>query len=161
MTKKLNEFALPLTSVMAIGKPIGYSYDDEADDTISFAAASPTADNIPEVEPQVQDSESCTLGQAPPDWYVTITADKIVSGGFNNDSCQTFDISFNVFCSSPKGSAYESECYTVVKRITVDKSKILDQARQQASQAVTMLENKKLKEAIETKKRFRILAGLE
>ena len=164
MTSKLNEFALPLISVAAVGRPssdIGNqdvgSFEmspnsAECDDTISFAADVNTPQAVEQpCEPQ------CSI---------SVSADKITFGGGSSadNLMQTFDITFNVYCStpSPTGSAvYDSECYTVVKRIAIDKQKLLAQAREQASNAATMLENKKLKEALDTKKRFRVLAGLE
>ena len=159
MTNKLDEFALPLTSLMAIARPQPSAAQGEIcdDDMISFSASTQSVE-----EPQSAETCVTTVQPTPePECFVSIMADKIATGGSNNGSCQTFDITFNVYCSSPTGAAYESECYTIVKRITVDKRKMLEQARQQASQVATMLENKKLREAVETKKRFRVLAGLE
>ena len=108
------------------------------------------------------DGEQCAEPEAvcEPECNIYISADKICAGSYSGGvGAQRFDITFNVFCTPVNGGS--GECFTVVKRITVDSKKMLDQARQQASQAATMLENKKLNEAVATKKRFRVLAGLE
>lgn len=103
-----------------------------------------------------EEPETVELEDIPePSRRITVYADSIKATSFDDGPTACFDIVFSVGCSCDDGT---TTTYSIVKRISIDKQRLLKQA--ESGQPISVVEEKKQLDK-SSMSRLRRLAGLE